>query len=166
MFFTENRGGKMILFLIPILIMILLFFLQLSKSISKMIAVFIDFLFIGGFVAYLLHGKVSTKIASGHAIYFWNIVFGIGSCLIYYLLLTLLVMKFPKIAAVVNYIIAWFGTLIMYGLLFSVFIGGFPRLLNNSELSMLTNLLIVTLLAFVTFKIRKNIFSTPDEYSS
>lgn len=156
----------MILLLIPFLLLILLYLLRISKNISKFIAVFIDFLFVGGFAAVSLHGKVSIKIASGNAVYFWDIVFGIGSCFIYYFLLNLLVMKLPKVATLVNYIIAWFGTLIIYGMLFSIFVGGFPRLLNNPDLSMLTNLIIVTLLAFVTFNIRRNIFSAQQELSN
>src|SRR5690625_5072781 len=106
----------MVLFLIPLLVLMLLYLLRLSKNISKFIAVFIDFLFIGGITASSLHRQVSTKIASGNAVYFWDIVFGIGVCLIYYFLLNSLVIKVPKVAAVVNYMIAWFGTLIIYGM--------------------------------------------------
>lgn len=153
----------MIFLLIPFLLLILLYLFRISKNISKFIAVFIDFLFVGGIAAFSLHGKISIKIASGYAVYFWDIIFAIGSCFLYYFLLNLLVIRLPKIATVVNYIIAWFGTLIIYAMLFSIFTGGFPRLLNNPDLSMLTNLIIVTLLAFVTFNIRRNIFSVQQE---
>lgn len=155
----------MILLLIPILLIILLFLLRLSKNISKFIAVFIDFIFIGGIVAYSIHGKLSIKIASGNAVYFWDIVFGIGACIIYYILLSYLVINFPKLAAFINYFIAWIGTLIIYGMFFVIFNGGFPRLLNNYDLSMAINIIIITMLAFVTFKIRKNIFNAQHEPS-
>lgn len=154
----------MVLFLIPILLLILLYFLRISTAISKFVAVFIDFLLIGGFTAYLLHGKVSVQIASGKAVYFWDIAFGVGVCILYYVILSFLVIHFPKVAACINYVIAWIGTFLIYGMIFAIFNGGLPQLLNNHSLSMLINIIIVTLLAFITFKIRKNIFGTQHEY--
>lgn len=155
----------MVLFLIPMLIIFLLYVLRISKEISKFVAVFIDFLLIGGFTAYFLHGKVSMKIASGNAVYFWDIVFGVGVCILYYVLLNFLVVQFPKVAACINYVIAWFGTLIIYVMIFAIFNDGLPQLLNNQSVSMLINMIIVTILAFVTFQIRKNIFDTEQNYS-
>ncbi|GIN58626.1 hypothetical protein J8TS2_29450 [Lederbergia ruris] len=151
--------------LLPIFLLVLLvFLLRISKAISKFVAVSIDFLFIGGFTAYSLHEKVSIKIASGNAVYFWDIVFGIGACILYFTLLSYLVIKFPKIAALINYIIAWIGTLLIYGMICVIFIGNFPRLLNNYFLSTLVNIIIITVLAFITFNIRKNIFGTQQNY--
>ena len=152
-------------FLVPFILFILLYLLRLSKNISKLIAVFIDFLLIGGIVAYSVHGKLSVKIASGNAVYFWDIVFGIGACFIYYILLNYLVINFPKLAAVINYVIAWVGTLIIYGMTLILFYGGFPQLLNNYDLSMIIHIIIITMLAFVTFNIRKNIFVAQYELS-
>lgn len=65
------------------LLALLLLFLRVSKAVSKFVAVFIDFILVGGITAYSLHGKVSVKIASGNAVYFWDIVFGLGVCLLY-----------------------------------------------------------------------------------
>jgi len=149
-----------IFFLIIMLLFTLLFILRISKAISRFVAVFIDFLFVGGFTAYFLHDKVSMKIASGNAVYFWDIVFGIIVCILYYALLSFLVNKLPRVAACINYVIAWFGTFLIYILVFLIFNDGLPELLNNHSWSMFIHLLIVSLLAFVTFQIRKNIFDT------
>lgn len=155
----------MVLLLIPILIITLLYLIRFSTAVSKFFAVFIDFLLICGFTAYFLHGEVSVKIASGNAVYFWDIAFGIGVCVLYYVLLNFLVIHLPMVAAFINYIIAWIGTFLIYGVIFTIFIGGLPQLLNNHSLNMLINIIIVSLLALMTFKIRKNIFNTQHEYS-
>src|SRR5699024_4557322 len=100
------------------------------------IAVFIDFLLIGGIVANFTHKAISIKIASGNAIYFWNIAFALGACVLYYFLLNFLILYFPKIATIVNYLIAWVGTFLVYLIIFSVINGNLPQLLNNDNLSM------------------------------
>lgn len=149
----------MVLLAIPIVIAVLLLFLRISKSIGKFIAVFIDFLLIGGFVINFTHKAISTKIASGNAVYFWNITFAIIACVLYYFLLIFLILHLPKLAALVNYFIAWIGTFVVYFIIFSIINGGLPELLNNKDLSMLTNLVIVSLLAFITLLARKNMFN-------
>lgn len=150
------------LFLILILLIFLLYILRISKAISKYIAVFMDFLLLGGFTAYLLHDKVSVKIASGNAVYFWDLVFAVGVCILYYVLLNVLISFFPKIAACINYVAAWAGTFFLYLLIFLIFNDGLPQLVNDDSLSMLINLIIVSILAIVSFRIRKNIFDTKE----
>lgn len=97
--------------LLPILLLFLLIILvKISKMVSRTVAVLVDFLFLGGFAAYSLHQSVSVKIASGYAVYFWDILFFIVSCVLYYIVLNYLVTNFPRLAALINYIIAWIGT--------------------------------------------------------
>lgn len=148
----------MVLALIPILILMFILFLRISKSTSKFVAIFIDFLVIGGTIAYLSNETVSSKIASGNAVYFWNVVFGVGTCIIYYIILSFLVIYFPKIGATINYFVSWIGTFIIYFVFFSIVNEGLPQLLNDKELSLIANLIIVTLLTFITYRARQNIF--------
>jgi len=147
-----------VLVLIPILILIFILFLRVSKATSKFIAIFIDFLVVGGVIAYLSNEAISLKIASGKAVYFWNLVFGVGACIIYYFILSLLVIYLPKIASLINYLVSWIGTFIIYFIFFSIFNGELPQLLNDEKLSVIINIIIVTLLSFITYRARRNIF--------
>ncbi|MDD1505537.1 hypothetical protein PVA17_22720, partial [Lysinibacillus sp. CNPSo 3705] len=158
--FKNNQRWKIVIIVLPIMLIFLLIILyKLSKMISKTVAVLIDFLFIGGFTAYSLHKIISVKIASGNAVYFWDIVFFIAACILYYIALNYLVINFPRLAAVINYIVSWIGTFLIYGVICVIFIGGLPQLLNNPSFSMLTNVIIVSLLAIITFNIRKSVFA-------
>ena len=130
--------------------------------VSKTVAVLIDFLFLGGFTAYSLHKVISVKIASGNAVYFWDIIFFIVSCALYYIALNYLVINFPRLAAFINYSISWIGTFLIYTTICVILIGDFPQLLNNDFFSKLTNLIIVSILAIVTFNIRKTMFANEE----
>ncbi|PFN27601.1 hypothetical protein [Bacillus cereus] len=149
--------------ILPILLLFLLFiFYKISKMISRTVAVLIDFLFLGGFTAYSLHKIISVKIASGNAVYFWDIIFFIVSCVLYYIVLNYLVINFPRLAACINYIISWIGTFLVYTTICIIFIGNFPQLLNNEFFSKLTNLIIISIIAIITFNIRKTMFANEE----
>ncbi|MFJ9231058.1 hypothetical protein [Bacillus mobilis] len=130
--------------------------------VSKTVAVLVDFLFLGGFTAYSLHKAVSVKIASGYAVYFWDILFFIVSCVLYYIVLNYLVINFPRIAAFINYIISWIGTFLVYTIICIILIGNLPKLLNNEFFSQLTNIIIISILAIITFNIRKTMFANEE----
>ncbi|EJR57563.1 hypothetical protein IIM_00170 [Bacillus cereus VD107] len=150
------------LLILPIFIFLLFILYKISKMVSRTVAVFIDFLFLGGFTAYSLHKIISVKIASGNAVYFWDIIFFIISCVLYYIVLNYLVINFPRLAAFINYIISWIGTFLMYTIICVIFIGNFPQLLNNEFFSKLTNLIIISIIAIVTFNIRKTMFANEE----
>src|SRR5690625_3128545 len=77
-------------------------------------AIFFDIVVIGGFTVYYAHHEWFVKIASGKAVYFWDVVcFAIvGS--IYTAFLMLAHQGFPKIAAIFHYIVAWVATFFVY----------------------------------------------------
>ncbi|MFA2786244.1 hypothetical protein [Bacillus paranthracis] len=149
--------------LLPILLLFLLIILvKISKMVSRTVAVLVDFLFLGGFAAYSLHKSVSVTIASGYATYFWDILFFIVSCVLYYIVLNYLVINFPRLAALINYIIAWIGTFLVYATICIILIGNLPQLLNNKFFSELTNIIIISILAIITFNVRKTIFANKE----
>ncbi|MFE6586923.1 hypothetical protein ACFVM9_19705, partial [Bacillus mobilis] len=148
--------------ILPILLILLFILYKISKMVSKTVAVLVDFLFLGGFTAYSLHKAVSVKIASGYAVYFWDILFFIVSCVLYYIVLNYLVINFPRIAAFINYIISWIGTFLVYTIICIILIGNLPKLLNNEFFSQLTNIIIISILAIITFNIRKTMFANEE----
>ncbi|MGG2014881.1 hypothetical protein [Bacillus sp. S10(2024)] len=147
---------------LPMFLFLLFIFYKISKMVSKTVAVLIDFLFLGGFTAYSLHEIISIKIASGNAVYFWDTIFFIVSCVLYYIALNYLVINFPRLAAFFNYIISWIGTFLVYTTICVISIGNFPKLLNNDFFSKLTNLIIISILALITFNIRKTMFANAE----
>ncbi|HFK1767090.1 hypothetical protein AT258_24110 [Bacillus wiedmannii] len=148
--------------ILPILLILLFILYKISKMVSKTVAVLVDFLFLGGFTAYSLHKLISVKIASGYAVYFWDILFFIVSCVLYYIILNYLVINFPRIAAFINYIISWIGTFLVYTTICIILIGNLPKLLNNEFFSQLTNIIIISILAIITFNIRKTMFANEE----
>ncbi|MEI2314945.1 MULTISPECIES: hypothetical protein [Bacillus cereus group] len=148
--------------ILPILLFLLFILYKISKMVSRTVAVLVDFLFLGGFTAYSLHKSVSVKIASGYAVYFWDILFFIVSCVLYYIVLNYLVINFPRIAALINYIISWIGTFLVYTTICIILIGNLPKLLNDEFFSQLTNIIIISILAIITFNIRKTMFANEE----
>ncbi|KLA01402.1 hypothetical protein B4147_1069 [Bacillus wiedmannii] len=148
--------------ILPILLFLLFILYKISKMVSKTVAVLVDFLFLGGFTVYSLHKLISVKIASGYAIYFWDILFFIVSCVLYYIVLNYLVINFPRIAAFINYIISWIGTFLVYTTICIILIGNLPKLLNDEFFSQLTNIIIISILAIITFNIRKTMFANEE----
>lgn len=71
--------------ILPILLFLLFILYKISKMVSRTVAVLVDFLFLGGFTAYSLHKLISVNIASGYAVYFWDIIF--LSFLVFYITL-------------------------------------------------------------------------------
>lgn len=150
-----------IFLLVPMLLLMLLIIFvlyKMAKTIGRNAAVFIDFLLIGGFTTYYLHHAVSVKIASANAVYFWDAIFLVASCAIYYILLKFISIQFPRTAKLLHYTMAWIGTYIIYMLLCTILVGDLPRLLNNNTLSIITNLVIISLFAILTFNVRKTMF--------
>ncbi|MFY0521071.1 hypothetical protein ACOMCU_25085 [Lysinibacillus sp. UGB7] len=149
--------------MLPLIIVLLIsffIFVKISKMVSKTVAVLIDFILLGVFTSYSLHEIITVKIASGKAVYFWDALFFIVPCVLYYIALKYLVIYFPRVSRIFNFIISWIGTLLVYTILCSIFIGdSFPKLLNNDFFSGFTNYIIVSILAIVTFNIRKNVFA-------
>ncbi|MDA1601817.1 hypothetical protein PDL10_15595 [Bacillus cereus] len=148
--------------ILPILLFLLFILYKISKMVSRTVAVLVDFLFLGGFTAYSLHKLISVNIASGYAVYFWDIIFFILSCVLYYIVLNYLVINFPRIAAFINYIISWIGTFLVYTTICIILIGNLPQLLNNEFFSQLTNIIIISILAIITFNIRKTMFANKE----
>ncbi len=148
--------------ILPILLFLLFILYKISKMVSKTVAVLVDFLFLGGFTVYSLHKLISVKIASGYAVYFWDILFFIVSCVLYYIVLNYLVINFPRIAAFINYIISWIGTFLVYTTICIILIGNLPKLLNDEFFSQLTNIIIISILAIITFNIRKTMFANEE----
>lgn len=142
------------LFFILILIIVTAFLMRLGY----VAAVIIDVLLLGGFAIYYAHHQWFVHIASGKAIYFWDVLLFIVIFILYSGLLVLGTNKFPKLAAVFHYIIAWIATFFIYVFINYAIFNEMGSLLNHSTMNEIVHLILITLLAFIIFNRRMTIF--------
>lgn len=136
--------------------MIISFFMRLGY----LAAVVIDVLIIGGFSIYYAHHQWFVHIASGKAVYFWDLILFIIIFIVYTTFLVMGTNKFPRIAAIFHYIIAWIATFFIYVFVNYAIFDGMGSLLNHPTMNEIVHLIIITLLAFIIFNARMRIFKT------
>lgn len=147
--------------LFSVLAFILIFFLMIRILIrlGSVALGIVDVLIIGGLAVYYAHHKWFVYIASGKAVYFWDVLLFIVIAILYSSIISMGTSSFPKLAALFHYAIAWFITYFIYGLANHAVFGEMAPLLNHQTMNEIVHVIIVTLLAFIIFKRRMRIFN-------
>jgi len=148
------------LFLVIAIILIMITMITFIMRLGYVAAVVVDVLIIGGFSIYYAHHQWFVHIASGNAVYFWDLILFIVIFVLYSTILVIGTNKFPRIAAIFHYIIAWFATLFIYVFINLVMFNGMGSLLNHSTMNEVVHFIIISLLAFIIFNARMRIFKT------
>src|SRR5690625_350848 len=126
-------------------------------------AVVVDILVLGGFVIYYAHNEWFINIASGKAVYFWDVLlFAFIGC-IYGVIVLLGTRRFPRIAGLFHYVIAWMTTGFIYLIINYGIYGGFGPLLNNEQINTVIHIIIISILALFIFSTRMRIFTRHDD---
>lgn len=145
------------LLLLMIVIPIFIFFVKATCSFAVFTAFGLDILALFIFIAYTAHTKIVSNIASGNAVYFWDIAFAVIAVMLYIKLFFLIVQRFPIVGKILNLIIAFFGVFIVYGLIVMFTmpegIRLFP-LLDNSIANQIANLLLIFIISLPIAKKR------------
>src|SRR5690625_7092436 len=122
------------LFVILFSIAIILLLLRIATWIIGLgyaLAVVIDILVLGGFAIYYAHNEWFINIASGKAVYFWDVLLFAFIGFIYGIIVVLVTRKFPRIAGAFHYVIASMTTGLIYFLINYEIFDGFGSLLNK-----------------------------------
>lgn len=122
-------------------------------------AVVVDILVFGGFIVYYGHHEWFVHIASGKAVYFWDAVLFVLFFFLYGAIVLIGTSKFPRIARVFHYVIAWMATGFIYVAIHLTMFNGLGMLVNNPDINKVIHLMIVSLLAIFIFKTRMRIFT-------
>lgn len=142
------------LFFIFLLIRITTYFIGLGY----IAAVVVDVIAIGGFVVFYGHHNWFIHIASGKAIYFWDVVLFVLIFLLYSSIVLIGTNKFPRIAGLFHYVIAWLVTGFIYLFINYAIFNQLGSLLINEQMNLIVHLIIISGLAVFIFKKRMLIF--------
>ncbi len=149
------------LFVILFCLAIILLMIRLCMwfiGLGYIAAVFVDVLILGGFAIYYAHHQWFVHIASGKAVYFWDILLFVLISAIYSVIVVKGTATFPRIAAIFHYAIAWVTTGFIYLFINYQFYNGFGPLLNNEQVNTIVHLIIISILALFIFNRRMRIF--------
>lgn len=155
------------LFVILFSIAIILLLLRIATWIIGLgygLAVVIDILVLGGFAIYYAHNEWFINIASGKAVYFWDVLLFAFIGFIYGIIVVLGTKKFPRIAGVFHYVIAWITTGFIYLIINYEIFDGFGPLLNNEQINTVIHIIIISILALFIFSTRMRIFKQRDDF--
>ncbi|HEM4667066.1 TPA: hypothetical protein U1069_000146 [Streptococcus suis] len=83
--------------------------LFIARTSVKLACFAIDFCAVFIYTIYLLHQPISSKIANGNTIYFWDVLFGLIAVLIYGFLMVILSILLPRISKAINFVIVFLG---------------------------------------------------------
>lgn len=150
------------LFVILYVLAFILLFLRLVTWMIRLgyvMAVVVDVLVIGGFSIYYAHNEWFVSIASGKAVYFWDVLLFVLIGIVYGIIVVLGTSMFPRIAGLFHYMIAWITTGFIYVFInhevFDVVLG---PLLNNEQMNTVVHIVIISVLALFIFTPRMRIF--------
>ncbi len=119
-------------------------------------------------VAMNTHKYFSVNVASGKAVYFWDIVAGILAIGIYIVIFKLVRKKFYLAGKILNFVISFFSAYIVYFMLVNTFVTHgeiyYLPLLNNSVMNSIVNWILVFVLSGVIWIKREEYLSEKDEY--
>lgn len=122
--------------------------------------VIIDILVIGGFLITYAHYEWFIHIADGKAVYFWDVILFILISFVYGAIIVFGTSKFPKIAGLFHYAVAWVTAGFIYLFInYEIFDHKFGMLLNNEQMNTVVHILIISILALFIFRTRMRIFS-------
>ena len=105
-------------------------------------------------VAVNTHKYFSVNVASGKAVYFWDIVAAIVAVVLYAALFKLVRENFDLPGKILNYVISLFSSYIVYSRLVSIFVHHSEAvydlpLLNNSVMNSIVNWILIFILSYV-----------------
>jgi len=121
-------------------------------------AVVVDVIAIGGFVVFYGHHNWFIHIASGKAVYFWDVVLFVLIFILYSSIVLIGTNKFPKIAGLFHYVVAWLVTGFIYLFINYAIFNQLGSLLINEQMNLIVHLIIISGLAVFIFKKRMLIF--------
>jgi len=147
-----------VIFFALAIILILILIITYIMRIGYAAAVIIDVLLIGGFAIYYAHHQWFVHIASGKAVYFWDGILFLVIFFIYGAIIIIGTNKFPRIAGIFHYIIAWVSTFFIYVFINYAIFDEFGSLLNHEIMNEVVHLIIVSILAIFIFNTRMRIF--------
>lgn len=149
------------LFAFMLALFLLLLFVRLVTlfiSFGLVMMVIVDMLVIGGFAVFYGHHNWFVYIASGKAVYFWDIVLFMIVVFLYSGIVFLATSKFPRIAAIFHYAISWVVVGIFYLFIHYASFNGLGLLLNNEQLNVAVHIIIISILALFVFRARMRMF--------
>lgn len=152
-----------ILFSIAIILLLLRIVIWII-GLGFALAVVIDILVLGVFAIYYAHNEWFINIASGKAVYFWDVLLFAFIGFIYSIIVVLGTSKFPRIAGVFHYVIAWMTTGLIYLIINYEIFDGFGPLLNNEQINIVLHIIIISILALFIFSTRIRIFKQRDDF--
>lgn len=120
-------------------------------------------------VAVNAHKYFSTKVASGNAVYFWDILAAIIAVALYAALFKLVRQNFALPGKILNFVISFFSAYIVYFMLVSICVYHsqdvyYLPLLNNSVMNKIVNWIIVCILSCVIWFKREEYLVEKEEY--
>ena len=122
------------------------FIKALIFSVDKMMVFFISYYF-------------SVKVASGNAVYFWNISLSLIVVFIYAILFKLIYDRLGVFGKIINFVISYVGVVATYHLITSMFIQekGFYylQLLNNQDINKVVNYILMGIVAIFVWRKRE-----------
>lgn len=140
------------------IILILLQIVRLIIGFGMIFAVLVDMLVLGGFAIYYAHHEWFVHIASGKAVYFWDVLLFVLVSFVYGVAVTRGTSRFPRVAGVFHYIVAWVTTGFIYVFINYEFYNGLGRLLNNQQMNTVVHLMIISILAVFIYRKRMDMF--------
>lgn len=141
--------------IIILFIFIIIFFMRLGY----IAIVIIDVFLISGVAIYYAHHQWFIHIASGKAVYFWDVILFVAIIFTYSTLIMAGTNKFPAIAGIFHYMIAWIITYFIHGMINVAIFGEIGSLLNHNVMNTIVHVIIISILAIFIFNTRMRIFN-------
>lgn len=127
------------------------FIKALIFSVDKMMVFFISY--------YFIHNYFSVKVASGNAVYFWNISLSLIVVFIYAILFKLIYDRLGVFGKIINFVISYVGVVATYHLITSMFIQEkdfyYLQLLNNQDINKVVNYILMGIVAIFVWRKRE-----------
>ena len=142
-----------------VIILLLLRLVTWMMGLGYVMAVVVDVLVIGGCSIYYAHNEWFVHIASGKAVYFWDVLLFVLIGFVYGVIVVLGTSMFPRIAGLFHYIIAWITTGFLYVFINYAVCGVvFGLLLDNEQMNTVVHIVIISVLALFIYNSRMRIF--------
>lgn len=148
-----------------VLMPFIIIFLSVTLLVSTKIAMILFFafdktiLFISSWIFF--HMFVTTKVSSGNAIWFWDILISIIIVSIYSILFKKFHDRFDIPGKIINFIISFIGTYLLYSFITYFFVmhekTDMLPLLNNSIANVIVNFIVIIFLSYIAYIRRENL---------
>lgn len=136
-------------------------FLKICLFMFDKLAIFIA-------VAVNTHKYFSVNVASGKAVYFWDILAAIIAVALYAALFKFVRENFALLGRILNFVISFFSAYIVYFLLVNIFVmheeSYYLPLLNNLVMNKIANWGVVCILSCVVWLKREGYLAEEEEY--